>query len=240
MNKQPEDEPKNAAEANALRDVAQFARDHYADSEAPPDLKESIVHMLDEEDRSRGAAPAPAWSKLLFLRPALAYAAALLVLLSIGFFSFGRQSVVADLVEEYREIQGDRYVLLSEAATTADLEGLFAEWDLPFDAEVLDPNTGMLKFHGGNVHDFRKGKSGTIVYRCPENRNVMCEMYIGDIEDLPEGGETRTVGDKDFYILHEDDITFVFWEQGPMVCVMGAARNPEEVAQFAYAKAGVL
>lgn len=89
---------------------------------------------------------------------------------------------------------------------------------------------------GGGGVDLDGRSAAAWVYRGP-NGTLLCEMFVGGVEDLPPPQETRVTNDFTFYIYHRDGGTQVFWEEGDVLCVLASTLPANEVIDLAIAKA---
>jgi hypothetical protein len=62
-------------------------------------------------------------------------------------------------------------------------------------------------------------------------------MYEGRTSALPAPAERRRQNDIDFLVYREGGLTFVFWQEGDVVCVLVADGDSESAIQLAFAKA---
>ena len=66
---------------------------------------------------------------------------------------------------------------------------------------------------------------------------LLCQMYRGELGELPPPSETRESNGFVFRIYHERSGTQVFWQEGDVVCVLASDAPAETVIQLAFAKA---
>ncbi|MGH9847469.1 MAG: hypothetical protein ACREEM_52925, partial [Blastocatellia bacterium] len=91
---------------------------------------------------------------------------------------------------------------------------------------------------GGRVHQLTNRQSALFVYRGKDNRILICQMYPGQVTELPSSGASlRENKGTRFYIYRVNGLTVVFWQEGAVTCVLTSDSNPEEVIQLAFAKA---
>ena len=75
------------------------------------------------------------------------------------------------------------------------------------------------------------------VYRGPANEKLVCQMFVGQVDELPKGATLRENKGIKFYTYQSNGVTAVFWQEGTVVCVLVSDIAPEEVVQLAFAKA---
>jgi anti-sigma factor RsiW len=131
-----------------------------------------------------------------------------------------------------------------------------AEGTLRIDAATADPRTleryftgqggvpnrvydlDMMRYTliGGRVQPHR-GQPGTLaVYRGARGERVICEMYFA----APPSGapvDRRTHKGVEFTVYRHGDVIMVFWDEGPVTCVLAAIMDPEALLELAFAKA---
>jgi hypothetical protein len=117
------------------------------------------------------------------------------------------------------------------------MEEFFSEEGIPFETRVFD--LGMMNYRllGGRVHQLISRKSAFFVYRGKDDSIVVCQMYLGRIEELPPGAVRRENNGIHFYIYREQGATVAFWQEGEVTCVLTSDIDPEELLQLAFAKA---
>jgi len=62
-------------------------------------------------------------------------------------------------------------------------------------------------------------------------------MYEGQLADLPRSDDEREHNGITFRVYRAGTVTLVFWQEGPVVCVLASDADAEAVIQLAYAKA---
>jgi anti-sigma factor RsiW len=138
---------------------------------------------------------------------------------------------------------GDDYVALAEGtlrieAATADpraLERYFtAQGDVP--NRVYDLDMMRYTLVGGRLQPHR-GQPGTLaVYRGAHGERVICEMYYAAPPSAAPV-DRRTHKGIEFTVYRHGDVIMVFWDEGPVTCVLAAILDPEALLQLAFAKA---
>lgn len=205
----------------------------------PDDLDARLRAALDHEDAaSRASAPQgtsarPAWAARLGWVAAAA-AVVLAVWIGTSWFPGGQPRQAA---ADFRAFQANQLTLDLATADPAALEARLQDSTLPFPARVFD--FGMMNYQlaGGGVHRAGRTSSALFAYRGAGDLAVVCQMYLGRVADLPAPVERRVHEDIEFLIFHEGELTVVFWQEGPVVCVLVANGDREAAAKLAFAKA---
>src|SRR5213594_1743069 len=199
--------------------------------EPPPDLPARVAQALDSEDR-RGSQARPLRRYLLPAAGVLAAATAVVILVSRGprdlpsavgrdFAAYGRAALSLDTAS------GDGPAL----------ERYFARRGLAFPTRVFDLRMMGYGLVGARVHQLDGRPSALFAYRGVDERTLMCQMFEGSLDELPQGGEAREHNGIEFRIFNEHGLTLVFWMEGSVVCVLVSDVPGEAVVQLAYAKA---
>jgi len=223
-------------ELEALRWTKGVVAREKAVQEVPPGLAAAISRTLDLEDRP-GSAASP-HKAAPWLRPTLA--AGLLVLIG-GAVLLWRGRAVTDLAtmvaQDYSSFRTGALPLGLRTADTRKLEEFFAANGIPFETRVFD--LGMMGYRtaGGLVHALDDRPSALFVYEGDGGRLLLCQMYQGQLSELPPPAAVRAHDGIRFHVYHKDGLTMVFWQEGDVVCVLASEIAAEEVIQLAFAKA---
>lgn len=221
-------------ELEVLRWSRRTLRAAATDEPVPAALEAELRAGLDREDAAAGAAPPPA-------RPArrrpLAVAAVLAVLALTLPFLWPRADVPARLARDLAEYRAGQLVLERTAEDVRSIEQFFSEGDLGFEARVFD--LAMMGYEpvGGRVHEVDGEPSALFVYRGPDGEVLLCEMFRGQVADLPAKAERRSRKGIEFRIYEREGRTVVAWQEGAVVCVLVSDIPREEVIQLAFEKA---
>jgi hypothetical protein len=90
---------------------------------------------------------------------------------------------------------------------------------------------------GARVHVVAGRPSALFTYRGPGGEVLLCQMYEGELAELPPGAGRRTHDGIEFLIYRRSDLTLVFWQEGDVVCVLVFDIGSEAVVALAFAKA---
>ncbi len=105
-----------------------------------------------------------------------------------------------------------------------------------FPVRVFDLGMMGYTLRGGRLWEIGGIRSALWVYQGAAGE-LVCQMFRGSIEDLPEPVERRTDRGFTFLIYHVGGETQVFWQEGDIVCVLASNLPAEDVIQLAIAKA---
>jgi hypothetical protein len=61
-------------------------------------------------------------------------------------------------------------------------------------------------------------------------------MYEGLVGDLPAGGRVLESGGVRVLVFQASDLTQVFWQEGPIVCVLVSDAPTEEIVRITLGK----
>ncbi len=236
-------------EFEALRWTKQFSHQRFASASAPAKLEETILKALAIEDDYFVVKPILWWQQR---RAILAYGFVLVagVVLTLSYFVFRtahRQpleqsaelaSLPLAVARDYQSYQAEKLPLMLQTADVKAMERFFSAQGIAFDTRVFD--LGMMNYRlvGGRVHQLLNRQSALFVYRGKDNRILICQMYPGQVTELPSSGATlRENKGTRFYIYRLNGLTIAFWQEGTVTCVLASDIAPEEVIQLAFAKA---
>jgi hypothetical protein len=117
------------------------------------------------------------------------------------------------------------------------VESLFAAGGIEFRTRVFDLGMMQYQLAGGRIHRLRNRPSALFAYRGPEGRDLVCQMYEGQLGELPRPDEVRVHDGITLQVYRAGRLTLVFWQEGAVVCVLASDAEFEAVIQLAYAKA---
>ncbi len=217
-------------EREAISAVRAAARRALGPREVPPEVSQAIRRALDRET----PAPTPVRSRARLALAAGLLAAALAVILIL---LPRKPSAPAAVEADFEAYRTGRLALALETADTRTMETFFAANGISFRTRVFD--LGMMKYRlaGGRVHRLAGRPSALFVYLGEKEKALICEMYEGRVEELPPAAERREHGGFTFFIYRDRGKTAVFWQEGPVTCVLVSDIDSEEVIALAFAKA---
>ena len=216
-----------------------------AAAEAPAELREKILQSLRAERQplvvematpAVATAPPAFWRKQL--RPLLAAAAIVLLAGILAGIYLRRPAALPEIAaRDFRAYAAQQLALELITGDVKAMEKYFAEHGVPFNTRVFD--LGMMNYQlvGGRVQQPGAGPRALFVYRGPANEKLVCQMFAGKVDELPQGATLRQNKGHSFYIYQRDAVTAVFWQEGSVVCVLVSDIAPEQVVQLAFAKA---
>jgi anti-sigma factor RsiW len=216
-------------ELEALRWVRDVALKQLPSDEVPPALAARVAAALDTAPRPLGRLRKRTWAAAGAL---LAAAAVALLLLAPP-----RRDLADAVARDYAEYSTGGLALDLRSADGAAVESLFARGGIAFRTRVFDVAMMRYRLVGGRVHRLRGRPSALFVYRGPEGRILVCQMYEGMLADLPPTADVRQHNGVTFRVYRTGPLTLVFWQEGAVVCVLASDAKSEAVVQLAYAKA---
>lgn len=125
---------------------------------------------------------------------------------------------------------------LTIALTDAEALGAELTARVGFQARVFDLGMMGYTIRGGRVHDVAGARSAMWVYTGAAGE-LVCQMYLGRVADLPPAAEVRSARGFTFHVYHAARETQVFWQEGSVVCVLSSNLPPEDVIGLAIEKA---
>jgi len=148
--------------------------------------------------------------------------------------SLGLPSKVA---QDFRDYKNGKLALTLKTQDPEEMETFFAEEGVSFKTRVFD--LGMMNYRllGGRVHQLIHRHSAFFVYNGEDGNILVCQMYLGRINDLPAGALRRENKGIQFYIYRMNGLTVAFWQEGTVTCVLTSDIVSEELLQLAFAKA---
>ncbi|MCI0450900.1 MAG: zf-HC2 domain-containing protein [Candidatus Latescibacteria bacterium] len=228
-------------ELEALRWTQRAARGlNRPDATAPPEVAARVFAALDEEDRRASPSAHPErtqrGSRLL---PALGIAVAAVIALAIVFLRPSGFDPTQNAADDLVRYATATLALDLETKNPQELEQFFADGRIAFPTRVFD--FGMMNFEltGGRVHDIDGRRSALFAYTSASGGHIICQMYEGGVSELPDGFERHVDDGIEFRVYRRGTSTLVFWQEGPLVCVLASDGDPGEALAFARAKAQV-
>ena len=207
-------------------------------AEAPPKLRENILRALRAESSPAAVlAPPPSFWKPR-RRTILAVAAVVMFAAVLASLWFLKQPSLPEVAaRDFVAYRAQRLALELSTRDVKQMETYFAEHGVAFNTRVFD--LGMMKYElvGGRVQQPGRAPRAFFVYRGPDNQKLVCQMFVGQVGELPKGATLRENKGIKFHTYQSNGVTAVFWQEGTVVCVLVSDIPPEEVVQLAFAKA---
>jgi anti-sigma factor RsiW len=138
---------------------------------------------------------------------------------------------------DFRAVRSGELQLLVRTTDDARLERFFEEARMPFAPRVIDLSMQSYRVAGGTVQAFLGSASTLVAYESEGGALVICQMYEGDVRELPRGAELRVHDGIEFYVFRRDGLTAVFWQEGAVTCVLTSDIDAETLIRLAFAKA---
>lgn len=201
-----------------------------ASTAAPADLHARIRAALDEEDRPLRHVTL---SRRAWIGTSLAAAAAVTLLVRVRF----ARSLPERVADDFLAYVGGEASLAIESADPRAVEAYFAANGATFPTRVLDLAMMQYQVAGGRVHRLDGRVSALFAYRGPGGVPLVCQMYEGQMSELPATIDQRENNGIPFQIYQSGNVTVVFWPEGEVICVLASNIPRDEVIQLAFAKA---
>ncbi|HEV8510528.1 MAG TPA: zf-HC2 domain-containing protein [Gemmatimonadales bacterium] len=220
------------SELAALRWVRDVALKQLPVEDVPPALAARVAAALNAADKQPVRRR---WGRRA-VAGALLAAAAVVLLLLVSPSGIG-DTLPEAVARDFTAYRDGTLPLTLHTSDGAAVERLFAAGGAPFAMRVFD--LGMMQYQlvGGRVHRLRSRPSALFVYRGPDGRDLVCQMYEGRLADLPRSDDMREHNGINFQVYRAGTVTLVFWQEGAVVCVLASDADAEAVIQLAYAKA---
>ncbi len=199
--------------------------------------------VLDREDSARMAQPSSDRTARRSVLSLVAAAAAVLiaVLLVVRWMKPPVPTPAVDLVayavSEIAAVQQGALVLDRVTERPDELETFFAQHALGFRVRVLDLAMMGWRVVGGRVHRIGDHDSALYVYRDGREHLLVCQMFLGRLDELPAGAERFLRGTIPFAVHERNGVTAVFWAEANVVCVLVSDLPRDAVIALATAKA---
>lgn len=219
-------------------------------SALPADLDASIRAAINREPREQtsvhdvaSSASRPPASvaepprRVWRVRWLIAASVAALLVLAIGSAAWWRLQppTPAEVAEDYSALVRGTLRLGLTTSDPRTLEQYFAsQGGVP--TRVYD--LGMMRYTlvGGHASRHRSHPVTMALYQAPDGARLVCEMYAAQPPSrVPI--DRRTHNGVAFTVYRKGDITMVFWDEGPVTCVLVSTIDPEALVQLAFAKA---
>jgi anti-sigma factor RsiW len=225
-------------EFEALRWTKSFVAKRFGAKAAPSELRENILRALEADAGSARTITSHPSFQTRKLKPLLAWAAALVALGILALILIPKQRTVPQVVaRDFRTYQNQKLTLELDTPDVKKMEAFFARPDLPFTPHVYDLSAKGYRLVGGRVQFLRGQRTEWVAYRGPNNQAVVCQMYVGNVSELPVGSVEREHRGKKFHVYQVKGVTMVFWQDRKVVCVLISDMPAENVVQLAFTKA---
>jgi anti-sigma factor RsiW len=219
-------------ELEAVRRVKSALREHLPQVVVPDDLTARVRSTSGDAApgrRLRGTPRRVAVAAVLTL-------AAILVLV-IARPRGGQVDVVRAVAADFITYRSGTMQLQRQTAVAEELERYFREQRVPFATPVFEFGMMGYQLTGGSVQRQDGRIRALFAYESGGGDRMICQMFDGVTSALPSATEVRDYDGVQFLVYRLDDLTLVFWQDGPVVCVLVADGDPEQAIAFARAKA---
>ena len=220
-------------ELDALRWVRAETPKHFSAAAPPANLLSRVQADLDAEDAKSRRGGGVWQSRRTWIVAAIAAAALLVVFVPRPEKTSLPDAVAAD----FQGYEAGTTPLEIKSADTREVEAYFARKGITFPTRVFD--LGMMNYRlvGGRVNQLDGRSSALFAYSGPGGKSLVCQMYEGQISELPPTNDVRQHNGIAFHVYRSGRRTIVFWQEGDVVCVLVSDAPLEDVVQLAFAKA---
>lgn len=217
-------------ELDVLRRGRELARTGLPGAELPQGLLESVVARLD--------AAAPSHSRFnKQRRRLLTYTVgAAAAGLATAIYVRRRRDIPADAVESYVAYRRGQKSMEVTSGDPIALEQFFNA-RLPFRTRVFDLAMMRYVLVGGRIDRLGGHSTAMYAYAGPDDRHLLCQMYLGTLSELPQPDERRTQNGISFQIYTRGPHTAVFWSEAAVTCVVVSDMPAADTVALAFAKA---
>ena len=215
----------------STRDVVRRSLGQPAD--VPASLRERVRSAIERESRQPVR---PRFARPWQLAAAVVAIALVIAVAVVVMLERRRIDFPAEAVRNYTVVDTGTTHLELMTSDVQELERWFNS-RLDFPSRVLDLGMMGYRLVGGRVSSVGPRRSALFVYRHDRGELLVCEMYKGQVKELPAGLERRTHNDIEFLIAQRNGVTAVFWPEGEVVCVLTSKAPRDEVLSLAFAKA---
>jgi hypothetical protein len=228
-----------SAELDLLREARSSVAALETDDDVQALLESRIRSALDDEDRGASAvleplplAPPPRSP----VRTWLALAAGIAAVVAGSLWLARSDPAMPDrIARDFEGYQEGRLALDFFSSDAAAIETFLAERGLAY--RVIDLGMMSWTLAGGRDHELGGTRATFVPYTDPGGRVLLCQMYVGLLDDLPVADEVRENEGITFRIYRRGGITVAFWLEGDVVCVLASDIDSEELIELAFAKA---
>jgi anti-sigma factor RsiW len=216
------------AEWERLTATRELLRHSSEAEEVPNDVEASVSAVLRRE-----SGRVVAFRRRVMIGATIAAALLIAVLLLLRRPS---GDLPAAAIHDLRSVSSGSVPLELRTEDTKQMQRWF-DARLDFSTRVFD--FGMMRYQlvGGRIDKVGEHRSALFVYRHANGALVVCQMFRGTTEELPRGAHRRSHNGIDFFIYQRGPATAVFWQEGPVVCVLASTIPSEEAISLAFAKA---
>jgi hypothetical protein len=202
---------------------------------APDRSRHSGARRAHREDRAERSKSSVLDARRAWRFAALAAAAAAIVAITLLSISEKADPASAAARDWKRWTSGRVHLELRSGSPQA-ISRFFADRGVafPVSSEMIAlPGYRLL---GARVHSLDGRRTTFSVYRGRNNETLVYQMYEGVLGDLPGGGRVFESDGARLLVFRASDLTQVFWQEGPVVCVLVSDAPPEELVRVVLAK----
>jgi anti-sigma factor RsiW len=229
-------------EFEAVQRVRQMLAQLGGREELPPPLSARLSGLLDQEDRtatspqrSRGTGNRTGWRWALAAGVAAIFATTLMLWHHDE--PVESSPLTASVAQHFAAYRTGRLPLAMHSGDPKELEHFFSA-HLDFHTRVYDLDAMGYRIQGGDVVRLNGRSSALSAYRGPGDSPLLCEMFLGRMDELPPAVRTVSRNGIAFRVYRRGALTAVYWADGEVICVLVSDIDSEALLALAYAEAG--
>ncbi len=224
-------------EIDALSQIRSTLKASLPSQRVPEHVAARIRAALEQEARRGGESSShePAVSRRTFVQWSMALgAAAAVAALAIR---LRPRDATREIESSFERYVSGQLEFDAAGSAPAALESYFREAGLGFETRVFDFTMMGFSLEGGSIRRTAGREAALFAYRDANGRALLCQMYPGTLEELSDPVPARIVNGIDFRVYERAGVTLVYWEEGPIVCVLAIAADLTAALDLAVAKA---
>jgi len=220
-------------EVGAIRQVKSALRQHLPQAAVP---EEVAARVRATSTRTGGALAGFPRRRVVAAAAVLAFAA--ILLFAITQTRDGPRGIASVVAADFTEYRSGALRPQRQSAVAAELEQFFQQAEVPIVSPVFEFGGMGFSLAGASVRQDHGTRRALVAYESAGGDRMICEMYEGRTSELSGAADVRDYDGKRFFVYRLGDLTVVFWQDGPLVCVLVMDGDPERAIAFARAKAG--
>ena len=229
-------------EFEAMQRVREMLAPRAGHDEDPLALSAALSGLLDKEDRaaassqqSRATRNRVAWRWALAAGIATIFATTLVLWRNDK--PVDSDPWTAAVAQHFAAYRTARMPLAMRSSNPKELEHFFSE-HLEFHPRVYDLDTMGYQIQGGEVIRLNGRSSALSAYRGSDDSSLLCEMFLGRMDELPPVERTVSHNGIAFRVYRRGAMTAVYWADGDVICVLASDIDSDALLALAFAKAG--
>lgn len=210
---------------------------------APPDLTEkilSVLGMAPQRDEAPKRWQWSAWAAKLMLRPALAFALLVFLLLPTVYLSLRPKepSIPVFALQTHKNVTEGTLPFVKEGSQERVKQQLLRSVEGEFTPMGYDLSMMGLQAAGGMVREVGGRKILVAVYE-GEAPSLTCYTFLGTEKDAPDNAAVFFDPDKkiNFYTFSHDGVNGVLHREGKLICILVSRMPVGDLLTLARSKA---